>query len=197
MQGKFSTASETNGRCAQKSSSPVLHAHERDDSNGALPTSAHEKLTYFLPKIESAHGDGKLPPDVVAEWSGLPLCNSVSVHADATVVSCLPTRHSAIQSHESTNPSQWICELPEFLRRRSDVREYPIDNEALLFVPHTQMLYSLNETAFAIWRACDGRTMREIALLLSDEYDSEFDVVLGHVTQTLHLLALGGLFEHE
>ncbi|MBI3833281.1 MAG: PqqD family protein [Planctomycetes bacterium] len=196
MQEQFGSATGTVEHWARQSSSSVLHAHDGDAGDVAPMSSASEKLAYSLPKVESAHVDGHLPPDVVAEWSGRHLSDSVSVHAKATVVSGQPKEHHANQYPEPLPPS-WIIKSPKSLRRRSDVREYPIDKEALLFDPCTQMLYYLNETAFAIWQACDGRTMREIARLLIGEYDSEFDVVLGHASQIVNVLALGGLFDHE
>ena len=81
--------------------------------------------------------------------------------------------------------------------QRAEVREYVIDDEALLFDSSTESLYYLNETAFSIWRICDGRTIRGVALLLTRTYDVGPETALRHVRQVVGLLAIAGLVSQE
>jgi len=58
--------------------------------------------------------------------------------------------------------------------RRSDVTVQELDGEALVYDPVTADTHRLNETAYVIWRACDGRSTAEnIADRLTDIYDVE------------------------
>lgn len=81
--------------------------------------------------------------------------------------------------------------------RRAEVREYVIDDEALLFDPSREFLYYLNEAAFCIWQDCEGRTIREAALLLSGRYDVDPETALDHVQQIVGALTVGGLLTWE
>ncbi len=83
--------------------------------------------------------------------------------------------------------------------RRSDVVAEELDGEVVLFDPRSGNTYRLNQTALAVWRKCDGRaTIREIAELLTQAYDVEFETALEHVEQLVllfgqsHLLDLSG-----
>lgn len=78
--------------------------------------------------------------------------------------------------------------------RRADLSESELDGEGLLYDEATGQTHRLNQTALAVWRLCDGqRTTRDIAEVLTDAYEVEFDRALDHVEQILVRLAEAGL----
>ncbi len=78
--------------------------------------------------------------------------------------------------------------------RRDEVTMELLDDEAVLFDPQTGTTLRVNETALAVWRACDGRTtLRSIAEQLSRDYEVDFDRALDDVEQVVCLLTQHGL----
>lgn len=79
--------------------------------------------------------------------------------------------------------------------RRNDIVAEELDGEVILFDPQSGNTYRLNQTAFAVWRACNGRaTAREIAAQLMQAYEVDLTTVLDHVEQTVALFAQSQLF---
>ncbi|MFH1109299.1 MAG: PqqD family protein [Planctomycetota bacterium] len=161
--------------------------------DGAITCRGDRKLSYTLPAVESVMLDHDLPTDVQAEWPGARTSNLRPTPA-ATPPSPLAVTEVRPDPPDDFGGSTDPLDCP---RRRSGLCEYPIDDEAIVYDPRTQMLHYLNETAFAIWRACDGRTIRDIASTLARTYDADSGVVLGHASQMVNLLAVGGLLDHE
>jgi hypothetical protein len=93
--------------------------------------------------------------------------------------------------------SHWAALAPFVLpRRRGDIEQQQLQDEAILFDPATGNSYMLNETALAVWRRCDGcSTSYEAAGEQSDACDAEFATVLDHLEQIVALFADNGLFE--
>jgi PqqD family protein of HPr-rel-A system len=78
--------------------------------------------------------------------------------------------------------------------RRDEVTMELLDDQAVLYDPQTGTTLRLNETALAVWRACDGRTsLRSIAETLGRDYDVDFDRALDDVEQVVCLLTQHGL----
>ncbi len=76
--------------------------------------------------------------------------------------------------------------------RRSELHDYEIDGEAVIFDTRTHGMYLLNQTALAVFRNCDGRTtMRQVAESLSETYDVAPEDALAHVE---HIVAM---FSHS
>ncbi len=68
--------------------------------------------------------------------------------------------------------------------RRRDLLVEDLDGQAILADPRSGRLHRLNETALAVWRACDGdTTMRAIAMQLTETYDVDCDTALDYVEQ--------------
>jgi hypothetical protein len=155
------------------------------------------KLPFGAPVIESAVLDGDVPKDVIAEWSGADHLNDGELPATPKRL----TGRTAEEDARGTDTSErcgWRRPgAGASPTRRTDVREYPIDDEALVYDPQTQVLYHLNETAFAIWRRCDGRRIEELASGLTDEYDVNPETALDHVSTVVEILETGGLFAPE
>ncbi len=67
---------------------------------------------------------------------------------------------------------------------RRDVVEQELDAEVLLFDPQNGSTYRLNQTALAVWRACDGRaSTHQIAKQLTETYDVDMETAFDHVEQ--------------
>ena len=100
-------------------------------------------------------------------------------------------------TRQGVEPSQWAALAPLVLpRRRADIEQQQLQNEAILFDPSTRASYMLNETALAVWRHCNGRaTTYEVAQELSDACEVDFQTVLDHVEQVVTLFAENGLLE--
>ncbi len=81
---------------------------------------------------------------------------------------------------------------------RNDVVVEALDGELVFGDPRNGMAYHLNETAYAVWRLCDGRTTtREIAKALTTDYDVEFDQALDDTEQLVVFFGEAGLTMHE
>ena len=81
---------------------------------------------------------------------------------------------------------------------RDDVVVEALDGELVFGDPLSGMTYHLNETAYAVWRHCDGReTTREIATALTDDYDVDFDRALDDTEQLVVFFGEAGLTVHE
>jgi PqqD family protein of HPr-rel-A system len=80
--------------------------------------------------------------------------------------------------------------------RRCDVLEHEADREGVLFDPRTGSTYYLNETAFAVWRQCDGRrSTRHIAEHQAELWDVDPGTALSDVEQVVAVLLERGLLE--
>jgi len=74
--------------------------------------------------------------------------------------------------------------------RRSTICEHGMDGEAILFDPETRRTYLLNQTAFQLWRRCDGySTLHDLAEAQTAMYDVDFETALDHVQQTVAYFA--------
>ncbi|MFQ5810909.1 MAG: PqqD family protein [Armatimonadota bacterium] len=80
--------------------------------------------------------------------------------------------------------------------RRNDVIEEELDGEAVLFDPRSGNTYRLNQTAFAVWRQCNGlASTREIAEQLTQAYEVELEAALDHVEQLVALFGQSKLLD--
>lgn len=152
------------------------------------------KLPFVEPVFHSAVAESGLPRDVVAEWSGgAGLVTRTQGARTATGEDHEPI-HRAVEPTHALGPVLEITAIPT---RPSHVQEYPIDDEALLFDPKAQTIYQLNETAYAVWRGCDGRTIRDLALDITARFEVEFETSSRHITELVGLFAVGGLLTLE
>ena len=102
-----------------------------------------------------------------------------------------------MRTRQGVEPLHWAALSPLILpRRRADIEQQQLQNEAILYDPSTRASYMLNETALAVWRHCDGRASTyEVAQEQSDACDVDFATVLDHVEQVIALFAENGLLE--
>lgn len=78
--------------------------------------------------------------------------------------------------------------------RRSDLTVQELDGEALVYDPATADKHRLNETAYFIWRACDGlSTAERVAERLSETYDVERGAATQHACRIIEELIERGL----
>jgi len=78
--------------------------------------------------------------------------------------------------------------------RRSDVTIQELDGEALVYDPVTADTHRLNETAYFIWQACDGRmTAAHVAERLLESYDVAPKEATSHTNRLLGELLQRGL----
>jgi hypothetical protein len=80
-------------------------------------------------------------------------------------------------------------------RRGTDVTAVDVDGRLSLFVPSSEQIVLLNESASAIWTLCDGtRTVDAIVSTLAEEWAKAPDVMRVEVHQVLARLdAVGAL----
>ena len=79
-------------------------------------------------------------------------------------------------------------------RRREDIVEDELDNEAILLDHQTGNTYRLNQTALTVWRRCDGHTTtREMARQITERYEVDCDTALDHVEQIMARFAESGM----
>jgi hypothetical protein len=104
----------------------------------------------------------------------------------------------ATSNDASSSPALWSDDAAIIPARRSDVREYQVDDEAVLFDPTTSKLCFVNCIALTVWHYCDGRvTFRQVAEMLSGEYDIAFETALDHVEEILAALSSMNLLDHD
>jgi hypothetical protein len=83
-----------------------------------------------------------------------------------------------VSEHYQPNPSVIETELP---------------GELILLDPETQEMFSLNESGRAVWRAIPGRSIGEVAELLSAEYEVEAEAAEADVRGLVARLTGAGL----
>jgi hypothetical protein len=67
------------------------------------------------------------------------------------------------------------------------------DEEYLLYLPRTEQVVELNETAALVWQLCDGaRTVSEITTLVADAFPEERARVTADVETALQALLASG-----
>ena len=72
------------------------------------------------------------------------------------------------------------------LVKRSDIRAHELDGEGLLFDPVSADTHHLNETAYWIWKECDGRgDPASIAAGLADVYDLTLEAAVRYVQEAI------------
>ena len=82
------------------------------------------------------------------------------------------------------------------LPARDDVLVEELDGEVVFSDPRTTRAFHLNQTAYAVWKCCDGRTTtRQIAEQLTAEFDVDFDRALDDVEQLVVFFAQNQLTE--
>lgn len=78
--------------------------------------------------------------------------------------------------------------------RRGDVTVQELDGEALIYDPVTADTHRLNETAYLIWRWCDGKSgPAELGGRLAEVYEVEPDEALAHARRMVEELIARGL----
>lgn len=82
------------------------------------------------------------------------------------------------------------------LRRREDVVVTDLDDELVLLDPETRKMYTLNQTGRRVWRVLDGRSITEIARVISLEYQVDPERAAQDVETVVRDLLEAGL-AHE
>ncbi len=78
--------------------------------------------------------------------------------------------------------------------RRGEITVEEIDGQVVFADPSTGAAYHLNETAYEVWRHCDGSTTtRGIAATLTKRWDIDFDTALDDVEQLVVFMAQAAL----
>ncbi len=81
--------------------------------------------------------------------------------------------------------------------RREDVQVRELDGEAFVYDPKTADTHRLNETAWFIWRQCDGRhDTRDIMRELTEQYDVAIEAASEHIERILAELRERNLVNH-
>ena len=152
------------------------------------------RLKFCEPVLNSAQVHSELPPDVVSEWSGNSDC---SMPDPQTRIQTDRDRESTGLFYGRSGALGGELDIEASPIRTHGIQEYPIDQEALLFDPSTQILYQLNETAFAVWSDCDGRTVRDLAQGLTTRFEVDFETSLRHTKDLVGLFRAGALLSLE
>jgi len=73
--------------------------------------------------------------------------------------------------------------------RNPNYRLEQMDNELLLFNPHSQLVLYLNESASIIWQLCDGqRSIPQITEIIGEAYPEAAGSIPTDVHETIQLL---------
>ena len=80
--------------------------------------------------------------------------------------------------------------------RRPDIIVRELEDEVVFADPQSGCTYHLNETAWFVWRRCDGRTTtRSIAARTTETYDVAEQTALNDVEEVIGWFAAQGLCE--
>ncbi len=92
-------------------------------------------------------------------------------------------------------PNHWAQSLRiRMPAQRAGLIEQTLDGEAVLYDCVTGQTHRMNETALAVWRACDGRqTTHDVADQLANVYAAPADVLLDDVEQLITAFARADL----
>ncbi len=95
--------------------------------------------------------------------------------------------------------SHWTRRLETTVPNRpEEIVHQVLDGEAVLYDARTGSTHRLNETALAVWQACDGQaTTRELAQWLTGVYDVSSETALEDVEQLIAAFAQAGLVRHR
>ncbi len=78
----------------------------------------------------------------------------------------------------------------------SNVREYPLGDELLVYAPEGARAHALNVSARAIWLLCDGtRSTEEIVATLAGDLECRPEAIAADVSAALQRLDALGLVE--
>ncbi|MGB0716157.1 MAG: PqqD family protein [Phycisphaerae bacterium] len=81
---------------------------------------------------------------------------------------------------------------------RTDLTIHEIEGEAILFDPRTQDTHRFNATAWLMFRTLDGiRTVKEIATLLTEQYDVTYHTARTRTREFCILLDSLGLLQDQ
>ena len=70
--------------------------------------------------------------------------------------------------------------------RAPDISEYEVEDETVLYDPHSDAAHVLNPTAAIVWWLCDGgHKVKDIARELGDLYDKEPETVRSDVEEII------------
>ena len=83
--------------------------------------------------------------------------------------------------------------MSERYQPNPSVIETELPGELILLDPETEEMFSLNESGRAVWRAIPGRTVEEVAELLSGEYAVEAAAAAADVRALVARLTGAGL----
>jgi|CXWL01.1.fsa_nt_gi hypothetical protein len=163
-------------------------------STDSSPQTGIDKLAYTSPKVEKAVLDDALSPDVFAEWSG----------STPSLPSCADAAGSFPSKDQNNTSFDWSLTQPASYPNRSatwkhqcDVLEFPLDGEALIFHSEMNLLCQLNETAYFIWKHCDGRSVDEVAIMLTNAFHVDLDTATDHVMRIIELFSISGFVVEE
>ena len=80
--------------------------------------------------------------------------------------------------------------------RRVDLVVDELDAEASIFDRRYGNTFHMNETAYTVWKLCDGHTTtRHISNQVTNKFDVDFDVALDHVEELVVMFADNRLVE--
>jgi len=74
-----------------------------------------------------------------------------------------------------------------------DVSMEEIDGRLAIYVPKTEQILCLNDSATSVWRLCTGRrTGREVVVAVAAQYEMDVDAVEPEVRSLLRELLVAG-----
>ncbi len=86
-------------------------------------------------------------------------------------------------NHQSSNVSQSLNRMP---RKRDDLTVHFVDGDALVFDSVTSNTHHFNETALAIWEACEpNQKVDEVVNRMINVFDVDSDDAHAHVERVL------------
>jgi len=185
-----------------KASQPSIACCAEPDTRAAIASGLDQRpvgrlagrLPFLEPVFRSAVASPGLPGDVVAEWSGE---NATITPGERTGASLAKDRGSVDAVDAPTRASGAALKATARPVRPGHIQEYPLDGEALLFDARTQTIYQLNETAYAVWRGCEGRTIRDLALDVAARFEVDPKTASEHILELVGLFLGGGLLTLE
>ena len=137
-----------------------------------------------------------LPRELRTEWKKE---SGMDVNGSLRSRTAQPTRQLKIDRsfHKRVERPALDKQTQFFKMFRSDVYEYPMDQEALIYDPTSQALHHLNETAYFVWRHYESQSPKDLAQELTRTYNVDIETATDHVAEAINMFRINGLFAVE
>lgn len=84
------------------------------------------------------------------------------------------------------------------MHKKDNLQEFDVEDVLILHDPQTKQVHILNQTAAAVWKNCDTRSVDDIKKLIEDGYEIKMGIELSEdIKKIIHDFVSKGLLVAE